>query len=259
MCDASDIAVGAVLGQRREKLLHVIYYASHVLNPTQINYAKRELFLLHNMIEVSRVNVAAFAANHLKQVGNASCGEISVGGMISQLAEHLDYGHLLNDEPSLPGKKIDLQTLVNQRMIIVKPGYFSLTVHGQHVLALPAPDPVSIANRANWLYVATGEYLGESPPHDHNFAGDDMEDDLPAQNRPVPPPRQFFQHTVGSSSMPQDQWGWVQTEIGALRTEQTRQGVELFRQGAVVDDVQEMMRRLMLQFPQNPPPPPPYQ
>ncbi|XP_050888632.1 uncharacterized mitochondrial protein AtMg00860-like [Lathyrus oleraceus] len=33
MCDASDIAVGVVLGQRRQKLLHVIYYASHVLNP----------------------------------------------------------------------------------------------------------------------------------------------------------------------------------------------------------------------------------
>ncbi|XP_050877442.1 uncharacterized protein LOC127081200 [Lathyrus oleraceus] len=45
MCDASDIVVGAVLGQRREKLLHVIYYASHVLNPAQMNYAttKKEL------------------------------------------------------------------------------------------------------------------------------------------------------------------------------------------------------------------------
>ncbi|XP_050901999.1 uncharacterized protein LOC127109227 [Lathyrus oleraceus] len=46
MCDASDIAVGAVLGQRREKLLHVIYYASHVLNPTQMNYATMEKDLL---------------------------------------------------------------------------------------------------------------------------------------------------------------------------------------------------------------------
>src|SRR4051812_16499219 len=98
--------------------------------------ARRELFLLHNMIEVSRVNIAAFAANHLKQVGNASTGEISVGGMISQLAEHLNYSQLLIEEPSIPGKKIDLQTLVNQRMIVVKLGYFSLTVHGQHIMAL---------------------------------------------------------------------------------------------------------------------------
>jgi len=32
MCDASDYAVGAVLGQRREKFFHAIYYASKVLN-----------------------------------------------------------------------------------------------------------------------------------------------------------------------------------------------------------------------------------
>lgn len=42
MCDASDIAVGAILGQRREKLLHVIYYSSHLLNPVQLNYATFE-------------------------------------------------------------------------------------------------------------------------------------------------------------------------------------------------------------------------
>ncbi|XP_050877139.1 uncharacterized protein LOC127080891 [Lathyrus oleraceus] len=37
---------GAVLGQQREKLLHVIYYASHVLNPAQMNYATTEKELL---------------------------------------------------------------------------------------------------------------------------------------------------------------------------------------------------------------------
>ena len=33
MCDASDYAVGAVLGQRKDKKLHAIYYASRTLNP----------------------------------------------------------------------------------------------------------------------------------------------------------------------------------------------------------------------------------
>ncbi|XP_050876204.1 uncharacterized protein LOC127079893 [Lathyrus oleraceus] len=37
---------GAVLGQRRQKLLHVIYYASHVLNPVEMNYATIEKELL---------------------------------------------------------------------------------------------------------------------------------------------------------------------------------------------------------------------
>ncbi|XP_050897018.1 uncharacterized protein LOC127103818 [Lathyrus oleraceus] len=46
MCDASDIAVGEVIGQHRDKLLHLIYYASHVLNPAQMNYATTEKELL---------------------------------------------------------------------------------------------------------------------------------------------------------------------------------------------------------------------
>ena len=32
MCDASDFAIGAVLGQKRDKLFRAIYYASRTLN-----------------------------------------------------------------------------------------------------------------------------------------------------------------------------------------------------------------------------------
>ncbi|CAL9029529.1 unnamed protein product, partial [Prunus brigantina] len=46
MCDASDYAIGAVLGQRRNKLLHVIYYASRTLNDAQRNYTTTEKELL---------------------------------------------------------------------------------------------------------------------------------------------------------------------------------------------------------------------
>ncbi|XP_052731916.1 uncharacterized protein LOC128196116 [Vigna angularis] len=42
MCDASDYAIGAVLGQRREKVFHTIYYASKVLNGAQLKYATTE-------------------------------------------------------------------------------------------------------------------------------------------------------------------------------------------------------------------------
>ncbi|XP_050229333.1 uncharacterized protein LOC126678479 [Mercurialis annua] len=42
MCDASDFAIGAVLGQRKDKKSHVIYYASKVLDSAQINYATTE-------------------------------------------------------------------------------------------------------------------------------------------------------------------------------------------------------------------------
>ena len=46
MCDASDYAVGAVLGQRKDKIFHAIYYASRTLNEAQINYATTEKELL---------------------------------------------------------------------------------------------------------------------------------------------------------------------------------------------------------------------
>ena len=40
MCDASDFAVGLVLGQRKEKVFYTIYYASRTLNDAQLNYAQ---------------------------------------------------------------------------------------------------------------------------------------------------------------------------------------------------------------------------
>ncbi|XP_075473961.1 uncharacterized protein LOC142505020 [Primulina tabacum] len=38
MCDASDTAVGVVLGQRRNKVFHIIYYASKTIDEAQLNY-----------------------------------------------------------------------------------------------------------------------------------------------------------------------------------------------------------------------------
>ena len=46
MYDASDYAIGAVLGQKRERIFKVIYYASQTLNDAQLNYATTENDLL---------------------------------------------------------------------------------------------------------------------------------------------------------------------------------------------------------------------
>ena len=46
MCDASDYAVGAFLGERVDKKLNVIQYASKTLDNAQRNYATTEKELL---------------------------------------------------------------------------------------------------------------------------------------------------------------------------------------------------------------------
>ena len=46
MCDASDFAVGVVLGQRIEKMFRPIYYASKTLNDAQEHYTTIEKEML---------------------------------------------------------------------------------------------------------------------------------------------------------------------------------------------------------------------
>ena len=42
MCDASDYAIGAVLGHREDKKAFAIYYASKTLDSAQANYTTAE-------------------------------------------------------------------------------------------------------------------------------------------------------------------------------------------------------------------------
>ena len=46
MCDSSDYAMGAVLGQRKDNKLRVIYYASRTLAEAQLNYTTTEKEML---------------------------------------------------------------------------------------------------------------------------------------------------------------------------------------------------------------------
>ncbi|XP_015954414.1 uncharacterized protein LOC107478794 [Arachis duranensis] len=54
MCDASDYAIGAVLRKRQDKLIHVIYYASRVLNNAQKNYTTTENELLEVIYAIDK-------------------------------------------------------------------------------------------------------------------------------------------------------------------------------------------------------------
>ncbi|GMI69993.1 hypothetical protein HRI_000668600 [Hibiscus trionum] len=54
MCDASDYAVGAALGQRKDRIFHVIYYASKTLNDAQVNYTTIEKELLAVVFSIDK-------------------------------------------------------------------------------------------------------------------------------------------------------------------------------------------------------------
>lgn len=53
MCDASDVAVGAMLSQMKDKVIYRIYYVSKTFNEVQENYTttKKELLAIVFVIE----------------------------------------------------------------------------------------------------------------------------------------------------------------------------------------------------------------
>lgn len=112
------------------------------------------------------VNLDAFATNFLGRVGRAKAGDILVVGMITQIADHFHYNRELFEVGFVLGKtKIDMEALVNQGMIQIHHDYYSLEIHGKHMLALPAPDLICITYPRNWLYETVG------PNHEDNENG----------------------------------------------------------------------------------------
>lgn len=84
MCDASDYAVGAVLGQRKTKVFHAIHYARKVLNEAQVNYATTEKELL------AIVYALEFFLSYL------------IGSKIICYTDHAAIKYLLTKEDSKP-------------------------------------------------------------------------------------------------------------------------------------------------------------
>ncbi|XP_039687849.1 uncharacterized protein [Medicago truncatula] len=84
MCDASDYAVGAVLGQRKDKKMHAIYYASKTLDGAQVNYATTEKELL----------AVVYAIDKFRQY--------LVGSKIIVYTDHSAIKYLLNKKDAKP-------------------------------------------------------------------------------------------------------------------------------------------------------------
>ncbi|GJY16842.1 reverse transcriptase domain-containing protein [Tanacetum coccineum] len=73
MCDASDYAIGAVLGQRKDKYFRPIHYASKTLSDAQTNYTvtEKELLAVEFTIEIrDKKGAENLAADHLSRLEN---------------------------------------------------------------------------------------------------------------------------------------------------------------------------------------------
>lgn len=116
---------------------------------------QRELFFMYSMVQNHAINVVAFVADYLGRVGRADFGGISVGGIITQIAEHFGYHAVLLEDILVAGKnKIDMASLIQQGMISVAPNYYYVLIHQRFIIALSDPDKVSITDCENWLYVS---------------------------------------------------------------------------------------------------------
>ena len=114
MCDASDYAVGAVLGQREDKVFHAIYYASKVLNEAQVNYATTEKEML----------AIVFALEKLRSY--------LVGSKVIIFTDHATIKHLLTKADSKP-RLIRWVLLLQEFDIVIKDKKGSENVVADHL------------------------------------------------------------------------------------------------------------------------------
>ena len=72
ICDASDYAMGAVLGQTKDKKHHAIAYASKTLIVPQLNYATTEKELLAVVFAIDKFRSYLVGAKVIVYTGHAA-------------------------------------------------------------------------------------------------------------------------------------------------------------------------------------------
>lgn len=87
---------------------------------------QRELFFLFSMANRVVVSAVAFAVDYLGRVGRAAQGGISIGGIITQIANHFVYDPAALNETSVSNKtKLDMNALIQQVMIFQISNYYA--------------------------------------------------------------------------------------------------------------------------------------
>ncbi|CAN6547278.1 unnamed protein product [Malus baccata var. baccata] len=130
MCDASDYALGAVLGQRRDKRPHVIYYASRTLNDAQLNYSTTEKELL----------AVVFALDKFRSYLIGTKFDIEIRdkkGSENVVADHLS--RMVHNEESLP----ILETFPDEQLLSIKVSILNVEIFYVWGIDFMGPFPSS--------------------------------------------------------------------------------------------------------------------
>ena len=139
MCDASDYAIGAVLGQREDKKAFVIYYASKTLDSAQANYTTTEKEFL----------AVIFALENFRSY--------IVGSPVTIFTDHAALKYLLSKQDTKP--RLTRWILLCQE--------FNLTIeHKKGVENVVADHLCLLVQESNSHSVP----IGDSFPDEHLFA-----------------------------------------------------------------------------------------
>ncbi|XP_070004307.1 uncharacterized protein [Nicotiana sylvestris] len=72
MCNASKVMVGAVLGQRINKIFHLVYYASKTMNSAQVNYTITKKVLLAIVFAIEKFRLYLMGAKVIVHMDHAA-------------------------------------------------------------------------------------------------------------------------------------------------------------------------------------------
>ena len=72
MCDASDFAMGAVLGKRKDQIFRAIYYASRTFNEAQENYSTIEKEMLAIVFACEKFRPYIFGSHIIVHTNHAA-------------------------------------------------------------------------------------------------------------------------------------------------------------------------------------------
>ncbi|XP_047252168.1 uncharacterized protein LOC124887045 [Capsicum annuum] len=90
MCDASGVSLGDVLGQKRDRLFHPIYYANKALNGEQKNYTINE----QELLVVDRIEGEQEASDETK-INDAFPNEEILAAVVEKFPWYADYANYI--------------------------------------------------------------------------------------------------------------------------------------------------------------------